>query len=76
MQEQEQGEEETKFTEIIGKESGIFYDCSKYSTEYQCSNMKLRNQFQAKQYNIMELQDTQHHQKMTILGQELSNVMR
>lgn len=34
MQEQQQDEEEIKFTEIIDKESGIFYDCSKYSTEY------------------------------------------
>lgn len=30
MWEQEQDEEETKLTEIIDKESGILYDCSKY----------------------------------------------
>jgi len=33
MKEQVQGEEEIKFTEIIDKESGIFYNHSKYSTE-------------------------------------------
>lgn len=29
MREQEQGEEKTKITENIEKESGIFYDCPK-----------------------------------------------
>lgn len=38
--------------------------------------MKLRIQCQAKQQNITELQDTQHYQKMTSLGQQICGGVR